>query len=93
MLTVARPIYHHDPQLQRPDSRRHGCRGRIRQGVCILSTTMNLSAELENSSYSLLFASRGANVVVNDFNASAAQKVVDQITKGVFFFNLGSFTT
>ncbi|PPQ99137.1 hypothetical protein CVT24_009327 [Panaeolus cyanescens] len=31
-------------------------------------------------SYSLLFASRGANVVVNDFNAEAAQKVVDQIT-------------
>ncbi|KAH9481442.1 Peroxisomal hydratase-dehydrogenase-epimerase [Psilocybe cubensis] len=29
--------------------------------------------------YSLLFASRGANVVVNDFNAAAAQKVVDEI--------------
>jgi hypothetical protein len=35
-------------------------------------------------SYSLLFASRGANVVVNDFNAEAAQKVVDQIVKGTF---------
>jgi len=34
------------------------------------------------SSYSLLFASRGANVVVNDFNGAAAQKVVDEITKG-----------
>ncbi|KAF8623667.1 hypothetical protein AX17_007365 [Amanita inopinata Kibby_2008] len=31
--------------------------------------------------YSLLFASRGANVVVNDFNAAAAQKVVDEIKK------------
>ncbi|KAF8986579.1 peroxisomal hydratase-dehydrogenase-epimerase [Cyathus striatus] len=31
--------------------------------------------------YSLLFASRGANVVVNDFNAQAAQKVVDEIVK------------
>ncbi|KAF9790898.1 multifunctional beta-oxidation protein [Thelephora terrestris] len=31
--------------------------------------------------YSFLFASRGANVVVNDFNSSAAQKVVDEITK------------
>ncbi|KAE9407743.1 peroxisomal hydratase-dehydrogenase-epimerase [Gymnopus androsaceus JB14] len=31
--------------------------------------------------YSLLFASRGANVVVNDFNAAAAQKVVDEITQ------------
>ncbi|KAJ7637705.1 peroxisomal hydratase-dehydrogenase-epimerase [Mycena polygramma] len=31
--------------------------------------------------YSLLFASRGANVVVNDFNPEAAQKVVDQIVK------------
>ncbi|TFY79215.1 hypothetical protein EWM64_g4802 [Hericium alpestre] len=29
--------------------------------------------------YSLLFASRGANVVVNDFNQAAAQKVVDEI--------------
>ncbi|KAF9069227.1 peroxisomal hydratase-dehydrogenase-epimerase [Rhodocollybia butyracea] len=29
--------------------------------------------------YSLLFASRGANVVVNDFNGAAAQKVVDEI--------------
>ena len=32
-------------------------------------------------SYSLLFASRGADVVVNDFNPAAAQKVVDEITK------------
>ncbi|KAF8899950.1 multifunctional beta-oxidation protein [Gymnopilus junonius] len=31
--------------------------------------------------YSLLFAARGANVVVNDFNGAAAQKVVDEITK------------
>ncbi|KAK0469838.1 peroxisomal hydratase-dehydrogenase-epimerase [Desarmillaria tabescens] len=31
--------------------------------------------------YSLFFASRGANVVVNDFNAAAAQKVVDEIVK------------
>ncbi|PFH53067.1 hypothetical protein AMATHDRAFT_55430 [Amanita thiersii Skay4041] len=31
--------------------------------------------------YSLLFAAKGANVVVNDFNAAAAQKVVDEITK------------
>ncbi|KAF5342028.1 hypothetical protein D9611_001552 [Ephemerocybe angulata] len=30
--------------------------------------------------YSLAFARRGANVVVNDFNAAAAQKVVDEIT-------------
>jgi multifunctional beta-oxidation protein len=33
--------------------------------------------------YSLLFARRGANVVVNDFNGAAAQKVVDEIIKGV----------
>jgi multifunctional beta-oxidation protein len=32
--------------------------------------------------YSLLFASRGANIVVNDFNPDAAQKVVDEIIKG-----------
>jgi multifunctional beta-oxidation protein len=31
--------------------------------------------------YSLLFASRGANIVVNDFNGEAAQKVVDEIVK------------
>ena len=36
-------------------------------------------------SYSLLFASRGANVVVNDFNPSAAEKVVDEITRGSLF--------
>jgi hypothetical protein len=36
------------------------------------------------SSYSILFASRGANVVVNDFNPSSAQKVVDEITNGMF---------
>ncbi|KAG9314887.1 hypothetical protein JVU11DRAFT_3989 [Chiua virens] len=29
--------------------------------------------------YSIFFASRGANVVVNDFNGEAAQKVVDEI--------------
>lgn len=34
--------------------------------------------------YSILFASRGANVVVNDFNAEAAQKVVDEIVKGTW---------
>lgn len=33
-------------------------------------------------SYSLLFASRGANVVVNDVSQAAAQKVVDEISKG-----------
>jgi multifunctional beta-oxidation protein len=33
-------------------------------------------------SYSLLYASRGANVVVNDFNKDAAQKLVDQIVAG-----------
>lgn len=31
--------------------------------------------------YSLLFASRGANVVVNDVSKEAAQKVVDEITR------------
>ncbi|KAH9838412.1 multifunctional beta-oxidation protein [Rhodofomes roseus] len=31
--------------------------------------------------YSLFYASRGANIVVNDFNQAAAQKVVDEITK------------
>ncbi|KAF8738093.1 hypothetical protein AX14_011858 [Amanita brunnescens Koide BX004] len=31
--------------------------------------------------YALLFSSRGANVVVNDFNGAAAQKVVDEITR------------
>ncbi|KAN0093211.1 NAD(P)-binding protein [Tylopilus felleus] len=31
--------------------------------------------------YSLLFAARGANVVVNDFNGEAAHKVVDEIKR------------
>jgi NAD(P)-dependent dehydrogenase (short-subunit alcohol dehydrogenase family) len=38
-------------------------------------------------SYSLLYASRGANVVVNDFNAEAAQKVVNEIKKGARHYN------
>ena len=33
-------------------------------------------------SYALLFGLRGANVVVNDFNGEAAQKVVDEVKKG-----------
>lgn len=45
---------------------------------------LQCSSAPDVSSYSLLFASRGANVVVNDFNAAAAQKVVDEITQGVF---------
>lgn len=36
----------------------------------------------------MLFASRGANVVVNDFNAEAAQKVVDEIKKGALAHSL-----
>ena len=32
--------------------------------------------------YSLLYGSRGANVVVNDFNKEAAQKVADEINAG-----------
>ncbi|KIO09122.1 hypothetical protein M404DRAFT_132199 [Pisolithus tinctorius Marx 270] len=44
--------------------------------------------------YSLLFASRGANVVVNDFNAAAAQKVVDEIKQagGTAVVNASSAT-
>jgi hypothetical protein len=38
--------------------------------------------------YSLLFSSRGANVVVNDFNKVAAQKVVDEINAGALFPSL-----
>jgi len=34
------------------------------------------------TSYSLLFASRGANVVVNDVSKENASKIVDQIVKG-----------
>jgi multifunctional beta-oxidation protein len=37
-------------------------------------------------SYSHLFASRGANVVVNDVSSAAAQKVVDEIVKGLSAF-------
>ena len=35
-------------------------------------------------SYAQLFASRGANVVVNDVSKEAADKVVDAILKGAF---------
>lgn len=34
------------------------------------------------SRYSLAFASRGANVVVNDVSKENAQRVVDEIKKG-----------
>ncbi|KAI0303726.1 peroxisomal hydratase-dehydrogenase-epimerase [Multifurca ochricompacta] len=37
---------------------------------------------LAERQYSLLYGSRGANVVVNDFNKEAAQKVVDEINAG-----------
>jgi multifunctional beta-oxidation protein len=38
--------------------------------------------------YSLLYGSRGANVVVNDFNKEAAQKVVDEINAGAHWLPL-----
>jgi hypothetical protein len=38
--------------------------------------------------YSLLYGSRGANVVVNDFNKEAAQKVVDEINAGASWLPL-----
>lgn len=34
--------------------------------------------------YALLYARLGANIVVNDVNAQAAQAIVDEITKGIF---------
>jgi multifunctional beta-oxidation protein len=34
--------------------------------------------------YSLFYASRGANVLVNDVSKENAGKVVDEITKGTF---------
>lgn len=39
--------------------------------------------------YSLAFASRGANVVVNDVSKENAQKVVDEITKGQLEDDMG----
>lgn len=51
--------------------------------LSVRGVSRNLADEIVYS-YSLLFASRGANVVVNDFNAEAAQKVVDEIVKGAF---------
>ncbi|KAL0566342.1 hypothetical protein V5O48_015675 [Marasmius crinis-equi] len=44
--------------------------------------------------YSLLFASRGANVVVNDFNGEAAQKLVHEIVQagGKAVMNVSSVT-
>ena len=53
------------------------------------------------SRHALLFAARGANVVVNDFNGEAAQHVVDEIKRGGWFYSaawvwrryFGSLTT
>lgn len=69
------------------------CRWRARKSVGFMATLPPPEMEIEYSHiltrtdslgyrYSLLFASRGANVVVNDFNAQAAQKVVDEIKAG-----------
>jgi multifunctional beta-oxidation protein len=41
----------------------------------------------------LLYGSRGANVVVNDFNKDAAQKVVDEINAGALCLVLFVFRT
>src|SRR5688572_20928329 len=71
--------------VQGTHRRRHWCWRRSRQGVCLRGVfTHESTANMfrTGNSYSLLFASRGANVVVNDFNGAAAQKVVDEIVKG-----------
>ena len=49
---------------------------------CLYSHRFSLVKCRFTPRYSLLYGSRGANVVVNDFNKEAAQKVVDEINKG-----------
>lgn len=70
--------------VQRPHRRRHRSRRRPRESVSNTPVTSEFrKVDVEAAGrYSLLFASRGANVVVNDFNQAAAQKVVDEITQG-----------
>lgn len=45
------------------------------------------------SSYSQFFASRGANVVVNDVSRENAQKVVDAIVQGAWCCDSGSMAS
>lgn len=45
---------------------------------------VNLAIKLiVHYSYSLFYASRGANVVVNDVSKDAANRVVEEIVKGI----------
>lgn len=74
--------------VQRPNCRNHWCRWWTRESVSNLFVSCLGYDRNEWGRYSLLFASRGANVVVNDFNAEAAQKVVDEIKKGVLVRSL-----
>lgn len=77
--------HHHVSFVCWTDSRRYRCRRRSRKGVSTSqSGVFGRVTKRYDYSYSLLYASRGANVVVNDFNKDAAQKVVDEITQGMF---------
>jgi multifunctional beta-oxidation protein len=50
----------------------------------VASSQPGLWSNVEPPRYSLHYASRGANVIVNDFNREAAQKVVNEITHGAY---------
>ena len=83
---------HHVSTLLRGPHCRCYWRGRrSRQSVSLhsVSQTPGGCNDLIHS-YSLLFASRGANVVVNDVSQAAAQKVVDEIVQGSILLSLST---
>lgn len=73
---------HHDAFFQWSYCRCYRCWGWAWKNVCpaFVRVVLMLTAE---TSYAQLFASRGANVVVNDVSKDAADKVVASITKGI----------
>lgn len=64
-----------------PHSYHHWRRRWAGQGVSYTSRAVGVGIHRVRR-YSLFYASRGANVVVNDVSQAASQKVVDEITKG-----------
>lgn len=85
---VAERAKHVPVVFQRAHGRRHRRRRWLGQSVRRNKITSS-STDCDNS-YSLLFAERGANVVVNDMNKAAAQAVVDEITNGELSESIGS---
>jgi hypothetical protein len=90
---VSSAYNNHVALIQRAHRSHHWRRRRAGKGVrSRLQISCCTSYLWSIARYSLYFASRGANVVVNDFNRAAAQKVVDEITKGSSIVHICKFS-